>query len=77
MSTKNLLKQDTWMKDESHLGLESVDLRKSLSRKEGRIESQIAKDVGQAQEMAKVDLAQELDLLLLLHKISLRLRIGV
>ena len=65
------------MKDESHLGLELVDLKKSLSRKEGRIENQIAKDVGQAQDKAKVDLAQELDLLLLLHKISLRLRIGV
>lgn len=69
--------QDTWMRDESHLDLELVDLRKILSRKEVRIESQIAKDVGQAQDKGKVDLAQELDLLPLLHKISLRLRIGV
>ena len=77
MKIKNRLRQDTWRRDESHLGLELGDLRKSLSRKEGKIESQIAKDVGQAQDKAKVDLAQELDLLPLLHKISLRLRIGV
>lgn len=65
------------MRDESHLDLELVDLRKSLSRKEVKIESQIARDVGQAQDKGKVDRVQELDLLPLLHKISLRLRIGV